>query len=206
MQKILQITVLIFSIFFLTACFDLFAQSKSIEVEQDSVENKISLGPSRTSDGDTVFYTITTHPSHGTLDESVLPVAAYRPDAGYAGKDFFAFTLSDGDDVSNVATISVFVKKKITENREPSARIVVEGEAVVSEGDRVVLSATGSSDADGSIVSYEWIEGDMFLYKGLVYSTVLSPGSHTIVLKVMDDQNATSEDSVEIVVTPLIAD
>lgn len=108
MRKILQLFLVALSALLLTACFDLMAQSKYIEVEQSSRENKVILGPTGTG-GDVVIYTIVKRPEHGELDESKLPEVSYTPDADFSGQDAFTFKLGDGTDESNVATIAITV-------------------------------------------------------------------------------------------------
>jgi len=201
MRHILQVAVLILSAFILTACFDLVAQSKYMEAEKNSVENMVVLGPDTTSDGDRVTYTIVSMPKHGTLDTSLIPKVSYAPDAGYVGRDTFKFKLSDGNDESNVATITITVTETDIENRPPVASITLEGEPMVTVGETVSLSGATSTDDDGSIVNYEWFENDTLLHSGSSYDANLSIGNHTLTLKVTDDQNATSEDSIEIIVS-----
>ena len=204
MQKIVRIAITGLSALFLTACFDLVAQSKYVKMDQDT-SYSVVLGPATTSDGDRVIYTIVSLPAHGTLDSSKLPKVSYTPESGYTGKDLFTFKLSDGEDESNVARIMITVAGTELVNQAPVARIVAEGEVLVSLGEVVSLSGATSSDEDGDIASYEWLEGDVVLHRGSLYDANLSVGSHTIVLKVTDDKNATAEDSVEIVVNPLSA-
>ena len=204
MRKILRVAIAGLSALFLTACFDLAAQSKYVEIDQDT-SYSIVLGPATTSDGDRVIYTIVSPPAHGTLDTSKLPEVSYMPESGYAGKDLFTFKLSDGEDESNVARIMITVIASKLDNQAPVAHITTESEVLVSEGDLVSLSGATSSDEDGDIVSYEWLEEDVVLHRGALYDANLSVGSHTIILKVTDDKNATAEDSIEIVVNALSA-
>ena len=204
MRKILRVAIAGLSALFLTACFDLAAQSKYVEMDQDT-SYSIVLGPATTSDGDRVIYTIVSPPTHGTLDSSNLPEVSYMPESGYVGKDLFTFKLSDGEDESNVARIMITVAGAELSNQTPVARIVAEGEILVTLGEVVSLSGATSSDEDGDIISYEWLEEDVVLHRGALYDANLSEGSHTIVLKVTDDKNATAEESIEIVVNALSA-
>ena len=203
MRKILRVTVAGLSAFFLTACFDLVAQSKYVEMDQGTTGYKVLLGPATTSDGDRVIYTIVSLPTHGTLDASKLPEVSYTPENGYAGKDLFTFKLGDGEEESNVARIMITITAPKIDNKVPVARISTESDVVVSEGSIVSLSGATSDDDDGSIVSYEWLDEDTLMHSGILYDANLSVGSHTITLRVTDDKNATGEDTIEIVVNPL---
>lgn len=106
MRRVWQIVFISTLALFLTACFDLIAQSKHIQVEKNSVENPIVLGPTSEQSDGVVIYTIVTQPSHGALDGEA-PLLTYTPDTDYVGKDKFTFKLGDGEKESNIATISI---------------------------------------------------------------------------------------------------
>ncbi|MEE9355292.1 MAG: PKD domain-containing protein, partial [Methylococcaceae bacterium] len=64
----------------------------------------------------------------------------------------------------------------------------------------VLLDGTGSSDSDGTIVSYEWSEAGVSLATGSQPSVTLAVGSHDITLQVTDNSGATASDTVTITV------
>jgi len=64
----------------------------------------------------------------------------------------------------------------------------------------VTLDGSGSSDADGTIVSYSWTEGGTQLATGANPSVTLAVGTHLIDLTVTDDGGATSTDQVSVTV------
>ncbi len=57
-------------------------------------------------DGDTLFYSVVTHPAHGTLS-GTAPNLTYIPDSDYFGADSFTFKATDGEVDSNVATVTI---------------------------------------------------------------------------------------------------
>ncbi len=60
----------------------------------------------------------------------------------------------------------------------------------------VTLDGSGSSDADGTIVSYVWKEGAAQIATGQTASVALDVGDHTMTLIVTDDDDATASDTV----------
>jgi Leucine-rich repeat (LRR) protein len=56
----------------------------------------------------------------------------------------------------------------------------------------VQLTATGSADADGAIVQYEWIANGQTLKGQQTSATLMVPGEYTVVLTVTDDDGLTA--------------
>ncbi|WP_251343663.1 PKD domain-containing protein [Haloplanus halophilus] len=89
-------------------------------------------------------------------------------------------------------------------NQDPSASIAA-NETSITAGDAVAFDGSGSTDPDGSIVSYEWdVDGD-----GVVDATgqqvthaFASPGTYAVELTVTDDDGATGTATETIQVSP----
>jgi serine protease AprX len=64
----------------------------------------------------------------------------------------------------------------------------------------VSLNGAGSSDPDGTIVSYVWSEGGSQIATGPGPTLLLGVGSHTITLQVVDDDGASDTDTVLVTV------
>ncbi|MES9991400.1 MAG: autotransporter domain-containing protein [Candidatus Thiodiazotropha sp.] len=62
----------------------------------------------------------------------------------------------------------------------------------------VTLDGTGSSDSNGTIISYTWYEGNTEIATGATPTIVLSAGVHILTLEVMDDSGLTHQDQVTI--------
>ena len=77
---------------------------------------------------------------------------------------------------------------------------VVDGDG--NGGEDVRLDGGGSSDPDGTIANYEWIENGVSIGSGATPLIALANGTHAIILQVMDNQGATDTDSVIITVNP----
>lgn len=69
----------------------------------------------------------------------------------------------------------------------------------------VTLNGSGSTDADGSIVSYEWKEGATVLGTGATLSANFGVGVHTVILTVTDNGGAISADHAIITVNAPVA-
>lgn len=60
------------------------------------------------ADGDTLTYEVTVQPANGALS-GTAPDLTYTPDADYIGSDSFRFTVNDGTEDSDEATVSITV-------------------------------------------------------------------------------------------------
>lgn len=90
-------------------------------------------------------------------------------------------------------------------NAAPHANAGVDRMIADSDGDgsaAVLLYASASSDTDGTIVNYRWMNGSTVLYDGPDHSVTVSLplGVHTIELTVTDDGGETDVDQVVITV------
>jgi len=69
---------------------------------------------------------------------------------------------------------------------------------------QVTLDGSGSSDPDGSIVSWVWTEGGGEIATGETPHVTFALGTHTVTLTVTDNDGATDTDIVEVTVLPPI--
>ena len=80
-------------------------------------------------------------------------------------------------------------------NAGPDQAVFVKGKTVAST---VTLDASGSHDPDGTLVSYQWLENGAQIATGKTAAVSLGIGSHTITLRVTDDDQASSEDQLTV--------
>jgi PKD repeat protein len=88
-------------------------------------------------------------------------------------------------------------------NQPPVARADGDQELNDSDGsgdERTTLDATASSDADGTITIYKWMEGAVSLGTTAITSVDLALGAHTITCTVTDDDGATATDTIIVTV------
>jgi hypothetical protein len=67
-------------------------------------------------------------------------------------------------------------------------------------GATVSLTSAGSSDSDGQVTLYEWFEGGRLIATGPTPTLTLPLGTHTILLRVRDDDGGTNDDLVIVVI------
>ena len=112
-------------------------------------------------------------------------------------------TLEVRDDHGATGTDSVVVT--VNRNEPPTANAGPDQTVTDVAGDGaevVILNGSASSDANGTIVSYEWREGDRVIAAGASPSVALAVGTHALTLQVTDNDGATGTDSVVVTVKP----
>jgi len=90
-------------------------------------------------------------------------------------------------------------------NRPPVAQAGADQTVMDTDGDgveSVTLNGAGSSDPDGTIINYSWMEKGVEIATGVKPSVSLGVGTHTITLTVIDDDGTTASDTVVITVKP----
>ncbi|WP_353568378.1 lamin tail domain-containing protein [Haloferula sargassicola] len=84
------------------------AQAGNLQVEQDGSAS-VTLAASDPNDPiGSLTWEIVGQPVHGSLS-GTAPDLLYTPHAGYSGSDSFSFRVSDGTNLSNIATVSILV-------------------------------------------------------------------------------------------------
>ncbi|HIB92367.1 TPA: tandem-95 repeat protein, partial [Candidatus Poribacteria bacterium] len=96
---------------------------------------------------ETLTYTITSNPSHGVLS-GTTPNLIYLPNLNYHGDDVFAFTASDGTDVSQPADINIKVASVNDPPKADPKSITLAEDAQIP----IVLSGT---DVENQKLTYE---------------------------------------------------
>ena len=88
------------------------AQGDEFEIDKNTILTS-SFRATSTIENSTITYTVVEQPSHGTLvhTEATKEEFTYTPDLDYIGSDSFTYKASDGTTESNIATISITIKK-----------------------------------------------------------------------------------------------
>ena len=117
------------------------------------------------------------------------------------GTHNITLTVTDNGGLTDTDTVTIIVSSPA--NQPPLAdagqdQTVTDSDTNGSE--EVTLDGSGSSDPDGSIVSFIWREGGAQIATGIKPTVTLSTGTHTITLTVTDNGGLTDTDTVTITV------
>ena len=175
---------------------NLIPPSALIEVDATSVKYGESItfdaNGSVDTDGEIVSYV--------WKDENNLTLGAevtFEHTFDTIGSHTLTLTVTDNDGLSSTESVTVTVNSL----QPPKAQIGVDKETVLV-GESITFDANASTDADGEIVSYQWLDESnttMSNQKSFVH-TFSSSGEHTITLTVVDDDGEVDSATVNVVV------
>ncbi len=151
--------------------------------------------------GETLTITAVTQGSNGGTVTFTASSVAYVPAADFTGTDTFTYTISDGNGGSDTSTVTVTVTSV---NDPPVANAGVD--QTVTVNDTVQLNGVGSSDVEGTALTYLWSltppGGSTAI---LSDPTIVNPtfvadqaGTYLIQLIVSDGTDASSPDAVTV--------
>ena len=140
------------------------------------------------SDGNTLYYEWK-EDGVGILNlaqsfDMVLPIGTHS----------IVLTLTDG--YGATATDRVAIEVTAVDQKPPIAD--AGSDQVVLIGTAVMLDASGSTDPDGEIVKYEWLEDSIVLNESMVFEHIFPKGVHHITLRVTDNDGASGTDDATI--------
>jgi len=110
-----------------------------------------------------------------------------------AGVHVITLTVTDNDGATSTDTVTITVNQ-LPIAQAGSDRTITDSDDNGSE--QVPLSASGSSDPDGTIVSYHWFKDENQIASGSAPIVNLTLGTHVITLEVADNRGATATDTV----------
>jgi len=153
------------------------------------------------ADNDSLTYTVTTEPAHGTLS-GTAPNLTYTPAANYYGADSFSFKANDGQADSNVAVVNLTINPV---NDPP----VVAGQSITT-GENISQNVTlNGSDVDGDSLTYQVVDQPAHgTLSGSAPNLVYTPeqnysGPDNFTFKANDGSSDSDTATISITVTPV---
>jgi len=145
------------------------------------------------ADGDTLSYTITQQPSHGTIDGNT-----YTPDANYHGTDRFTFKAYDGHAYSKEATVTIIINPV---NDAP----VAHDQNLTTDEDTASTFTLSGSDVDGDDLNYTITQQPSH---GTIDGNTYTPdanynGTDSFTFKASDGTLDSAEATVTITINPV---
>jgi PKD repeat protein len=130
--------------------------------------------------------------------------ALANPSMTFTTPGIFTVTLTVTDDTNTTATKTGTVTVKAPGQNGLPVAVAVAEPSTVTVGATLVLWSTGSTDPDGSIVSYHWDFGNGsssdYENQAVIY---YEPGMYTVTLTVTDDLGATAVKTLRVTVLPI---
>jgi len=126
------------------------AKSQSVTTYSDK---SISINLDATDkDGDSLTYSLTSSPNHGSLSsfDKNTGAVVYTPKSGYTGNDGFTFTANDKSSTSNSAKVSISVNPATPVNTPPVAK----AQSVTTNRDTAASINLDATDKDGDSLTY----------------------------------------------------
>jgi hypothetical protein len=118
----------------------------------------------------------------------------------------YTVTLTVSDEAGNTDTDEVLITVVASIDNQPPVADAGPNQPVEDADDSgdeaVTLDGSGSTDADGTIVSWSWSEDGVELGTGETLNSVFDAGVHTVTLTVTDDDGDTGTDDMVVTVVP----
>jgi PKD repeat protein len=151
----------------------------------------VSVNAGASSDPDRWIETYAWEFGDGGVASGVTATHTYTTPGTYT----IILTVTDDEGLTGTAS-------KMVEAKEKPALVPPVASFTVSKVYReVTVDASGSTDADGLIVSYEWNFGDLMTATGkIVTHTYAADGTYTITLKVTDNDGLSDDDAQSVTV------
>ncbi len=191
------------------------ADSASVEVDEDDSVAITLTGSDDETSSESLMFAVVDGPSHGVLT-GTAPNLNYEPGADYFGPDSFTFTVSDGDLISETATITIDVlsvndlpiadAQAVIVDEDSSVEITLIGSDVETIIDDLIfvidqVPTNGSLTLIGSTATYTPNENyngpDLFTFTisdGEIFS---EPGLVTITVNPVNDKPVAVSDTGE---------
>lgn len=171
------------------------------------IDNDLSWTGGDPDPGDTVTYDVyfeADDPTPDVLVSDDQTNTSYEPGTlNYSTQYYWKIVAKDNHVATTEGPIWDFTTE--AENIPPVANAGDDQNVTDINGngvETVTLNGNSSYDPDGTIIAYEWKEGEAVLGTTSIITPDLSIGTHVINLTVTDNDNATDIDTVTVIVEP----
>lgn len=165
------------------------------DLDRDGVETVVLNGhASQDADGDTLTYRWT-NAAGSVLATTAAPAVSFP-----VGVHVVTLTVTDAHGSSHADTVTIEVRRI---NQPPIAWAGEDQTLIDTDGngvETVTLDGSASTDPDGTIVTRQWLLQQAVIATGATAHITLPVGTFTIMLRVIDDAGAVSEDTVTVTV------
>ncbi len=198
--------LLLISLLFFTACNDNKAPANQAPIPKITTNAKnITIGDSITLDAKESYDSDGTIISYQWFNQSKQLLGSnsqlHWQVPTIAGD--YTITLKVTDDDGKDAKSTFTIRVNAPQNKAPTATITANSHSVTA-GDSITLDASSSSDSDGNIISYQWLNQSNQLLGNnpqLHWQAPAMAGDYTITLQVTDDDGASANANITLQVT-----
>ncbi|WP_094985636.1 retention module-containing protein [Cellvibrio mixtus] len=157
------------------------------------------------ADGDTLAYSVTTGPVHGTVTlNPATGTFTYTPNTNYNGSDSFVVTISDGKGGTTTSTINIGVTPvnnaptSADQNLTTDEDVALPGQIVASDVDGDTLSYAVTTNPANGTLTVDPATGAFVYTPNANYN-----GSDSFVVTISDGKGGTTTSTVNIGITPV---
>lgn len=127
--------------------------------------------------------------------------AIYKTNSLSVGTHNITLKVTDNNGASATAVGVVTITSDTTaSNKAPVAN--AGNDIAVTVGSNIILDGSGSSDSDGNITAYNWMENGMIFSSSEKTTVTLDIGVHNITLVVIDNGGVEASDNIVVTVNP----
>ncbi len=177
------------------------AQDDKVSTREDSPISVIDVLTNDTDkDGDPLSVTAVTQGRNGSVAINTDNTLSYTPNTNFCGNDSFTYTVCDGKDGTDKATVNVRIKEV---NDTPTAN----NDSVSTQEDKPVSIGLTGNDLDGDSLSYSVVKGPSHgSLSGKAPKLIYTPkanfsGSDSFTFKTNDKKLNSADATVSITIT-----
>ncbi|MEW8324849.1 MAG: autotransporter domain-containing protein [Candidatus Thiodiazotropha taylori] len=168
---------------------------QTADSDNDGLE-EITLDGTNSTDSDGTIV------SYEWFEEGTLIASGATPVVSLAvGIHTLTLRVTDDSDLFSEDQVVITITEGPTPPQADAGQDVNLSDTDANGSEQVSLDGSASSDADGTIVLYQWFENGSEIATGATPTVTLGLGVHTLTLRVTDSDDLTAEDQITVTVT-----